>query len=385
MSKGVYTLKGDAKDTATYSCENLDLLELDFQRYGYDVLLDDCTMEKIKIKNGDIESDGYIVDLGENNGYFLIGNNYKIYDMSLIKGFNLNSNSIEKLIYDIELGYNFDKKEFIDDNLELEPLNSSFLGTTDSGVITESLLYIQDRYGTDYYLNSSKINYLTSSFTMSEGSVYLRDTMYTEGNCGLIGPYNFLVDLKHKESLSKLPSTNDLVEYEPYFMENSIYLDRVNQGNYSIFSGNTSKSFSSLYINSRLSAIEISGDIESISFSNSKRILENVAYSNGYTSSQIKFVSTSLPSFTNIRNHFDAEETIVFSVWGHSVYGNHTMFSTGYEVFRADREFLGIPYVDYKYMLILRNGWQNYNTYFDFSVFFGRSGMITANVDVGSC
>lgn len=384
--KEVYKMNGSASQVAEYFCNNLDLLEDDYIQYGYDVSLDTCVIHEVTIKSDKKNEIGYMVDLNDSNGYFLIGDNFKIYDMNFMGDSYIDANQSENLIFDVFLGYNVRLNDDYIENIENTPTNTSYSGTTTSGVIIDALDYIQDRYGSDFSLNSSVINFSGTATTMGNASVYLEDSLYTEGNCGLVGAYNFLADLKQRENLSALPSSIDSVLYEPSIMEPSVYNDRLSEGGYYIYTGSSAKSFSSLYITSRLAAIGETGDIANITLAQSKDILEDVVFSNGYLSSEVSFINSSIPSLTTIRNHFDAGETMVYSVLGHSVYGNHTMFATGYQVYVANRTFLGIPYVDYKYLITLRNGWQNYETYLDFSCFAGLYGIITANVNlVGSC
>lgn len=365
-----------------YFCNNLDLLEKDFEKYGYNVSLQECKVEKVVIKDNEILKSGYMIDLNDSNGFFLLSEDFRILDMSFTGDSYLDFGLTENLVYDINYGYNIQNASKNGQGINNTPTYNSFSGTYENGVIFDPTLYVQDRYGDDYELDSSKLNYDGSSLTQQDGSVYFYNG-HTEGNCSLVSAYNFLRDLTYREQLYDLPIDNNSILYEPSLMEPSLYSERINDGNYDIKSGDTAKSFSSLYISTRLAAIAETGDVEGITLAETKDILEDIVYSSGYSTSEVNFSNTSIPLFYQIRSHFDDGETLVFSVLLHPVYGNHSMFAIGYEVYKANFSILGIPYVDYKYLIILRDGHNVINTYLDFDKLV-IYGMITSETNLVS-
>lgn len=315
----------------------------------------------------------------DDNGYLLIGDEAAIYDYEITGPSPLeNLTDFDVQIYYLPLsGYHF----LIDGRLV--PINSNendFENTLLSdpyegqeldgaGGIASTATYVADRYGSGYSLYQYHYLSYSTSHDMFDLSVYWRyedNLRYSEGNCGLVAPFNVMNYFSTKSTYSNLPDYADRVTYNPIYHEWDVYYEKmIESSEYQLNSDLTD--FPELYISARTNTYDQYGRVESFTIGQSSAIIEMTMDEYGY---DINFRENVLWGAFNYKQYLDEDKPLMWST-STNTYGAHTMAVFGYKTYRKARQVLWWTEYDYVYLIRLSDGWVTYMRYMDLNAYVG--------------
>ncbi len=357
-------MDGSALSSAQYIQKNLDKINNYAKSEGYETNINDCTMQKIQIFDGEVYEDGYFVDFNDNNGFLTIGNDFSIYDFSFV-GDITGNNILVDFTYSVHDGYNYKGKNYETHNLEEERFYTpaDFDGTNDNGEITDLPMYVVDRYGSEYTLYEGKRVTTMSGVIQYAQSVYIHHVDgldYSEGNCGLISANNYLKYLRVNRSYINIP----YYTYEYYYAsidEPNLYNERSADSTYTT---KNPKYMSTALADIRRDAYRINGGPEGLTVWQSKNLLNYAMEEYGYST---RFNVIEAWSYSTVTSRIDNNKALLWSVLWQEVYNNHTMFVSGYQTYRKEGKFLWWTTYDYLEFFVIKDGHSSSDRYYDFN------------------
>lgn len=340
-----------------------------------------------------------LYDLNGDEGYLVLGENYKIFDYRPA----------------VEVIDELPSKEF-----EFNPINRVF--TTHGGEpvsVTkdlqeqqprnyESISYkeqfidhgcgkIEENDLTAYVQNKFPGGTLDDEFslpirrnTQLELSVYIKEWYEngelhstTEGNCWLCATYTVFDYLINQSayslsSFNSFPKRANTVMYYPRSQEPQTYAwVKTNAPGYEAFEeayGNRkAKNLNSVYVALRLAgiALKTSSPIDGLSCANNVAIMETVAHNYGlssfYGSMNTKF--NDYVGTQDFKQFLNEDKPLLFSSSG-STYGNHTMIVSGYKYYKRTVKILFWDKIEWATFLEIGDGDSLYRRYFDITRYY---------------
>jgi hypothetical protein len=104
--------------------------------------------------------------------------------------------------------------------------------------------------------------------------------------------------------------------------------------------------YSPMYISSRLTALSLNSSTEGISIFQSRDIIDSMIIASGYNNTT--HTVNIAPTMSQMQSIVNSGGTFLFSCSLHSVYGNHTMFAFGYDIYLKETKFLFYTIKTYK-------------------------------------
>lgn len=367
-------------ESANYICDRLEQINEYAIENGGTGTISKCKFYSIEILEVDEMVEGILIDFNGDNGYVVVGEDLVVYEFKL-NGASINDD-FEKndLKYDVLSGFTYEgiENNLIYDMALYEVYDTSLDGVASDGTIEDLPDYVADVYGTSYTVDKSVNATTMTGEKQSNLSVYLKMVVddqgivhyYSEGNCGLVGPYNLLKFYRTVKGYYNLPTVYTTSAYDPSVQETDFYNEKVAEGNYKIFDteqGSAQRYFTPLYVEARLEAIDMNDSTEGLTVWESRDILNNVMENHNY-STRFKIIEVWLMS--TVTSRIDNGEAILWSTIG-SAYGDHTMFVAGYDIYVKETKILFVTYRTYKNFFELRDGWNSSARYYDFNGFNG--------------
>lgn len=250
----------------------------------------------------------------------------------------------------------------------------SYAGAQTNGVITAKYTYLSDRYGST---ELDDCDYLTTQYisrvTQDACSVYSNG--YTEGNCALVGIFNFLSFMKNKGTYSSLPSvtsTSTVVPQNDYFYQAAI------DNGYNPYH----TTVPALYYQIRQLAISSYGytvtngkqpnGTSNSTGVNSSTTVDFIETIGSYYNTDIN-VNKKSTTMSNIVSQIAADKPVLWYTVDDSVYGDHGVVITGYSVHKQYKTILGVKVCTNTInMLELANGWNGSAVYYDLESTSGK-------------
>ncbi len=367
-------------ETAEYIESHIDTVKELFIELGFDDSIKSVDKSyKIIIDDMNEIIEGVLLDFNDDNGYLLIGDKASIYDYEItgpspLEGFT----EFDSQIYYLPLsGYHFlidgqlvpinsDENDF-----EHTPLSTPYAGQEldGAGGIVTTYTYVDDRYGDGYLLYQSHFLTYSTNHDMGDLSVYFHNVnglLYTEGNCGLVAPFNVMNYFSTKSTYANLPDYTDRVTYNPIYHEWDVYYEKmIESSEYQLNSNLTN--FPELYISARTNTYDQYGRVESFTIGQSSAIIEMTMDEYGY---DINFRESITWGAFNYKERLDDNKPLMWST-STNTYGSHTMAVFGYKTYRKATQVLWWTEYDYVYLIQLSDGWVTYMRYMDLNAYVG--------------
>lgn len=358
-------LDGTAFQSAEYIRNNLDIINEYAIDNGYSGNRTAAYIQPILIFNGETYENGYFVDFNDDNGYITVGNNFSIYDLSFESESVAKDGVLDNFEYSVHDGYNYEGKEILTFDIENEQFYhpSDYDGTDSDGKITDLPKYVADRYGTGYLLYAAKRVTTMSGEDQYDRSVYIQSkngSSYSEGNCGLISVANYLKYLRYNRNYINIPY--DTTEaYNPQTSEVSLFNSKSSDSSYTV---RNPKVMPTALADIRREAYRINGGPEGLTVWQSKDLLNFAMQRYGYS---LRFNTIEVWSYSTVTSRIDNNKALLWSVLWQEVYGNHTMFVSGYQTYRKASQFLWWTNYDYREFFVLKDGHDAADRYYDFN------------------
>ncbi len=310
-------------ETAEYIESHIDTVKELFVELGFnDSLTSVDKSYQIVIDDMNEKNEGVLLDFNDDNGYLLIGDEAAIYDYEITGPSPLeNLTEFDVQIYYLPLsGYHFliegqlvpinSNENDFDNTLLSDPYEGQELDG--AGGIVSTATYVADRYGSGYSLYQYHYLSYSTSHDMFDLSVYWRyedNLRYSEGNCGLVAPFNVMNYFSTKSAYSNLPDYADRVTYNPIYHEWDVHYEKmIESSEYQLNSDLTD--FPELYISARTNTYDQYGRVESFTIGQSSGIIEMTMDEYGY---DINFREDVLWGAFNYKQYLDDDKPLMWS------------------------------------------------------------------------
>ncbi len=358
-------LDGSALQSAIYIQNNLDEINDYANSNGYSVNITHSYLQPILIFNGESYEEGYFIDFNDDNGYITVGNDFSIYDISFERESVAADGILNNFEFSIHDGYDYDRK--IVETMDIETAEfynpSNYDGTDSQGKITNLPDYVKDKYGSGYSLYAGKRVTTMSGERQSTQSVYIHykdGIYYSEGNCGLISASNYLKYLYTNREFTNIPY-NSYEYYYPQVNEVNLFNARNSDSSYTV---SNPKYMRTALADIRREAYRINGGPEGLTVWESRDLLNHAMSRYGYST---RFKIIEIWSYSTVTSRINNNQALLWSVLGHNVYNDYTMFVSGYQTYKKEGKFLWWITYDYKEFFVLKDGHSSADRYYDFN------------------
>ena len=368
----------------------------------------------ITVKENEEEKEAYFLDFDDNNGYAVMGEDYKLYDLQTSGESPFKGKTFDKCYYSVGGGYSYEVTANIfssndsdiagDDSLYV--YNEHYDGQAEDAVgcgdIDDPALYVKSKYDGEWTLGSNK-SLTMQGYTQSRLSSYIHnkivdDTIqpYSEGNCWFVSAYHVLQYLADEKWSNAPKSWEKWIAYDPAVNEPNAYSTFFNekgeertsllqddQGNtayeWEFASSSGTMLFPELYTEVRKYTDQKYKLYKGGYIWQTSNIIENIADSYGHdvdtTSHFLWFFFTG-----KIVNKIDAG---LPSIWltATGTYGQHAMAVCGYRYYTQQRKILWFNHTDKKLFYELRDGHSAAAKFFDVSGFHGLAALIVIDCE----
>ena len=355
---------------------------------------------------------GILLDFDKDNGYAVLGNKFTFYDFKLFGDSPYDGITSDE--------YYFNNGEYYYGENQI-PVNSYknydqyFLsGETDDGhkdlssgcgEIINVDKYLNYHYGSDYTLvreNSLDMQGKTQGYL----SIYVHNRIEngqikasTEANCWAASAFNALQYLQ-KTKLQKLPKESNKVMYDPAVSEPRIYDDYyekvVNSNSTITYKNITSlltvengkqryeyeeikdKMIPKLWVDIRKYCNDKWAKINYGMLIETSEIIEVIGNKYGYNLDAVEHYNWQYYMYDGFAE-IDKGIPLIWST-SSGTYGSHTMVACGYKCFQKMTGWWIFQSVDTKVFYELRDGWNDYPTYFDMSGHWWFSGFVSIEI-----
>lgn len=355
-----------------YLSSKIDILNDKLKEINDEIDIKSFKSYDIKIKDLDYSGDGKLIVFNDNNGYMVIGDKFKLYDLKLLENNPFDYIECDKLSFNTIGGYSYikDNEEYsVNNDISLiDDIKYEGQDLSGDGAIKDTDKYIVSRYGTGFNLakegsvngsviqnmkNRNQYNY--SVYTTSEKG---------EANCGLVSAY-ICIDYIAKTYFSSEFDCYSKRTYNPKVEEKSIYESKIK--NFSVNSENLTKE--NLYFTTRKKCIELYGKVEDLSLFESSGIIENVIGDINYVE-EVNWANYAFEFYKEIDSH----RPLLWSTLSSETYGSHTMAVSGYKYYSKNDKWWIFDKVKTISFAEIQDGWGKETRYFDLNAYSGKIG-----------
>lgn len=339
-----------------------------------------------------------LYDLNGDEGFFVLGNDYKIFDFQPNVALNSNLSGEELVFNPINRTFSTSNNERVSITDELsKPAQPVSNGNDDifedhgCGRIEEKWLerYLEEKFPNgeleeEYSLPITRrsqidLSVYVKEWTDEEGTKWIQG----EGNCWLCATYTVFDYLVNDSSyrnyaFRKFPKRSLKTVYYPQSQEPSTYnWVTENRDDYDARGkiGGTlePKTFDNLYISFRQRGIDLKTDspMTGLSTDNNVTLINDVAHVyglNNFKAEKDIFYNSYVGS-EDFKNFIKADKPLIFISNG-GTYGNHVMAVSGYKHYKRTVKVLFWDKIEWATFLQIGDGWTTDVTYFDITRFY---------------
>lgn len=191
------------------------------------------------------KEEAVFMDFDNDNGYAVIGEDYKLYDLQTSGESPYKGKTFDKCYYSVKGEYFYTQGELMWSVNSENNTEESFIyeetqvgkhyagqvdGATSCGCITNLDQYVQDKYGNSWKLSNSRSldmkgydQYDLSCYIEQELEAGKVSNTYSEGNCWVVAPYTILQYMADSKWSNVPKSSEQRVAYDPFQEETEIY------------------------------------------------------------------------------------------------------------------------------------------------------------------
>ncbi len=386
-------------ECAKYICEHLKDFEEYFNEYNPD--LDPLTATSVEnliplyIENVGKQIDGILIDLNDEYGYITVGYDYEIFDIQAKGNQPFIAHSGCEYFFSTTTGYSYFNTSLNDwisankdsvseekdwGNIKLN--HGQYLGQekeqSGNGKIVDPLLYVQDKYGYDYY------DYFSASLDMDgyeQGNLSAYETIkedgksYSEGNCWIVSSFHIL------QYLAKTKYTNmyfsSFVNYDAKQNEPNIYSNhfdsngnckekiKINDGTIADKWKLTNKEFPRLYANVREYVDGKYQKCDDGYIWETRDIVKYMCNKYGHDIDTNTHYNWNYHADNIVDEIINERPALWFTL--NDTYGSHAMAVCGFRYYKKERNFKFFTYSTFKLFYELRDGHTTESRFFDMS------------------
>lgn len=354
--------------------------------------------------------DGVFFDFDADNGYAVVGNDYKFLDFAATGNSPYDGISSESYYFSAVSGYyylsngeyvsvdndNNADSNFIYENIASKHYDGQETNEKGCGKIISTDKYVKSKYGSGWKLGSNK-SLSMKGYDQWDLSCYCQNkvkstgvTRYSEGNCWAVSAFHvlqYMADNKWK----KMPQSTSVTAYNPSVDEPNIYsryFDSSGNNKTKLLSGTTYQfelarsapmDFPTLYteirkhINSKYKQINDGGSIFATS-----EIIEYIAKKYGYRVNAQEHVFWGLYADQGTKK-INSGYPLLWST-SNDTYSSHTMAVCGYKYYSKTSGWWIFKITRYKLFYELRDGHEADPRFYDMSGHIGFSAIISLEV-----
>ena len=368
------------EEITNYLFSKIDVLSNKLKELNEEVNIKSLNVHDIQIEDYNYNDKGKLIVFNDNNGYMVIGDKFKLYDLKLLE-----NNPFEHIEYD-ELVFNTINGYSYIENNEIFPINNGIALVNNQiydgqekygdGAIKDPSKYIISRYGNDYTLksegslNGSVLHYMNNR-NQTNYSCYLTNKdglRYGEENCGLVSAY-ICIDYIMKRYYSSLIDSTSTRYYDPKIEEKEYYDKKLKDSNVEA----CSLTKENLYFVTRKKAFEVKNAPEGLSLWDSSTIIEKAFEEYDMTINyieEVKWAKYALEYYKEI----DKGRPLLWSPLSSDTYGSHTMAASGYKYYFKNEKWWIFNNSSTIALVEVQDGWCDYTRYFDLNAYTGFGG-----------
>lgn len=372
---------------------------------------------KIVVQENDEEKEAVFLDFNDAQGYAVVGENYRLYDLQTSGDSPFKGKSFKTCYYSVSAGYLYEKNSTLlsvdeannadDSFLELETdgkhYNGQKNGATGCGQIDDTDQYIEDKYGSGWK-KISKRRLSMKGYSQWKLSCYKENNIVnnkvvtsSEGNCWAVSAFTALQYMA--DQWEDMPQSSDnTVPYDPVTSEPNIYslyfstkdgspqkkntlLGTVNGQAVYKYSLKGNITFPALYTDVRKYINKEFKKIEGGSIWRSCWIINDVAEQYGHDVGYSTHVIWSA-YVEKGTGEIDAGRPLLWSTSA-DTYGSHTMAVCGYVRYQKTKVFWRrFVIVKQKMFYEIKDGWTESSQYYDMSGYVGFAAIASFKYEV---
>ena len=370
-----------------------DFIEDHFLRFvnEYNKVVDDENMllnatyieDRKNVTNITDNTKAVYLDFNDDNGYAVIGNDYKMLDFAtsgdlyyLKEKDNLLFSEYDGFVYETDYGYarydfSYPEEDYWNEVSYGRFYNGQYQGKGQgSGFIINPEDYITDRYGYGYLAMIPMKLYGNSNVYQKDYNFYTSSDGSSEGNCTLSAMLGIMQYLRDYKSMNLIP--RGMVKINP---KNDSFYNSLKSQQFTDRENDVPK----IYATIRQKEINYGYTHKSTPWTsiNMANVYMDVMKEFGYTTNIYKrYARLELVwSFeSHVKREIDAGFPIMWNT-GRGQYGSHSMVVKGYQQFFKEYRIWFIKWRDYKNLMILNDNWRDPGAgdrYFDLDA-YGRN------------